>query len=559
MSGGHASALARARNAVWMGLGLALFLTLFIDIAVMVVPIYDIQLYDRVLLSKNMDTVGMLSVACVVGLLIYGILDYLRSATLVAIADHVGRALSVPVLEAAVRRGMQGDSSAGAQALRDLNEIRGFLSSGVVATPLDALCAPMLLAVMFMLHPAFGWLGLGGISILTIMGIINDLSVRPAITAATEQRSRIGNQLAAGLSEPDLIDGLGMFPALARRWAGRHAEATAMMRDADQRSQKVVAVSRIARLALQGGMVAMGAVLIISRQASAGSLMGANLLLAKVLGPFDTLVSSWRRWIEAWGAWCRIRTLLSKPDHVTDVETVASETGLVLDAVGFAAPVTGRALLQDISVALQPGTATALIGPNGAGKSTLMRLLVGVLPATRGAIRLDGVPVFLGDRGRIGYLPQGIHLLEGTVSENVARFSDGAPGVVIAAAHAANVHDIIGRLRQGYETRINRASASLSGGQRQRVALARALYGSPRLLVLDEPDASLDHEGEVALLRAIDAAREAGAVVVVATHRPRLLAHMDYTLSLRNGRIEAFAPCAAAETVPNVTKQPVVA
>ena len=216
------------------GLGLALFLTLFIDVAVMVVPIYDMQLYDRVLLSRNMDTVAMLSVACVIGLVIYGILDYLRSATLVAIADRVGRALSVPVLEAAVRRGMEGDSSAGAEALRDLNEIRSFLSSGAVATPLDALCAPMLLAVMFMLHPAFGWLGLAGISILTIMGIVNDLLVRPAITAAAEQRSRIGNQLAAGLSEPELIEGLGMFPALARRWAGRHAAAMEQMRAAER-------------------------------------------------------------------------------------------------------------------------------------------------------------------------------------------------------------------------------------------------------------------------------------------------------------------------------------
>jgi ATP-binding cassette subfamily C protein len=526
-----------------------------------VVPVYDMQLYDRVLLSRNMSTVAMLSVACGVGLLIYGILDYLRSATLVAISDNVGRALSVPVLEAAVRRGMEGDSSAGAEALRDLNEIRSFLSSGVVATPLDALCAPMLLTVMFMLHPAFGWLGVIGISLLTIMGIVNDMLVRPAITAAMEQRSRVGNQLSAGLSEPDLIDGLGMFAALARRWATRYAEASERMRNANERSQRIVDMSKICRLALQGGMVAMGATLIISRQASAGSLMGANLLLAKVLGPFDSLVSSWRRWIEAWAAWGRISTLLSDMDHAADagLETVAGETGLVLDGVGFRVAKTGRALLQDINLVLQPGTATALLGPNGAGKSTLMRLLVGVLPATQGAIRLDGVPVFSGDRGRIGYLPQGIHLLDGTISDNVSRFDEAATGAVIAAAHAANVHDIIGRLRQGYDTRITRAAASLSGGQRQRVALARALYGTPRLLVLDEPDASLDQQGEDALLHAIDAARASGAVIVVATHRPKLLSRMDYTLTLRDGHIEAFGPRTGSEPVVAVAKHSVVA
>ena len=559
MSSRHASAVGRARNVVRVGLGLALFLTLFINVAIMVVPIYDMQLYDRVLLSRNMGTVVMLSVACAAGLVIYCILDYLRSATLVAIADRVGRALSVPVLEAAVKRGMEGDSSAGAEALRDLNEIRSFLSSGVVATPLDALCAPLLLAVMFMLHPAFGWLGLCGISVLTIVGIINDLLVRPAITAAAEQRSRAGNQLAAGLSEPDLIEGLGMFPALARRWAGRHAEAMERMRDAGERSQRVAAIAKIARLALQAGVMAMGAVLIVSRQASAGSLMGANLLLAKVLAPFDSLVSSWRRWIEAGAAWQRITILLADAEEDADPVSTVPECGLVLHGVGFDAPNTGRALLHDISVALLPGTATALLGPNGAGKSTLMRLLVGVLPATHGDVRLDGVPIGSADRARIGYLPQGIHLLDGSISDNVSRFEAAPAEAVIGAAQAANVHEIIGRLRHGYDTRIGRAVASLSGGQRQRIALARALFGCPRLLVLDEPDASLDRQGEDALLQAIDTARAAGAIIVVTTHRPRLLARMDYTLTLRNGRVEEFGPRAETVAVVAATKRPVVA
>jgi ATP-binding cassette subfamily C protein len=546
-----AAALVRSRNVLRLGIGLAFFLTIFVDIAVLVVPIYDMQLYDRVLLSRNMSTVAMLSVACGVGLVIYGTLDYLRSATLVTIADRVGRALSVPVLEAAVERGMHGDSSAGAEAIRDLSELRSFLSSGAVSTPLDALCAPLLLAVMFMLHPAFGWLGLAGISLLTIVGIINDLLVRPAITAAAAERARASHQLATGLGEADLIDGLGMFPALARRWAGHHGSALERMRHASERSQRVALISKIARLALQSGVMAMGAVLIISRQASAGSLMGANLLLAKVLNPFDSLITSWRRWIEAYAAWQRISALLAEMDHAGSVasEVAVAETGLVLNGVDFEAPKTRRLLLQDISLSLQPGTATALVGPNGAGKSTLIRLLVGVLPATRGAVRLDGVPVFSGDRGRIGYLPQGIHLLDGTISENVARFDSADAADIIAAAQAANVHDIIGRLRLGYDTRITRAVSLLSGGQRQRVALARALYKGPRLLVLDEPDASLDQEGEEALLGAIDAARAGGAVIVVATHRPKLLSRMDYTLTLRDGRIEEFTPCLRREPV----------
>lgn len=549
--------LREARRALVAGLGLALFLTFFVDVAVLVVPLYDMQLYDRVLLSRNMDTVAMLSVAAAVGLLIYGVLDYLRSATLVVIADRVGRAVSTKVLEAAVRRGMHGDSSAGAEALRDLNEIRSFLSSGAVSNPLDAICAPFLLAVMFLLHPAFGWLGIAGISVLTMVGIVNDMLVRPATAKAAAERARAGYQLAAGLNEPELVEGLGMFPALVRRWASGHGQALARLRAVQERSQRIGMVSKMLRLGMQSGVMAMGAILIISRQASAGSLMGANLLLAKVLGPFDAVVSSWRRWIEAWAAWQRISHLLSdETSEAGGTRHAADEQGLVLEDISFHDPKTGRALLSDIGFALPPGSATALLGPNGAGKSTLLRLIVGLLPPSGGDVRLDGVTLARCERRRIGYLPQGVHLLDGSITDNIARFESAPADAVIDAARAARVHDIIGRLKQGYETRIGQAAASLSGGQKQRVGLARALFDGPRLLVLDEPDASLDQPGEEALLATIETAKAAGAVVVVATHRPKLLARMDHTLTLRDGQAGPLERPVAAETA---AKQPIVA
>ncbi len=544
------AALRRARLALTLGLSLALFVTVFVDIAVLAVPIYDMQLYDRVLLSRNMDTVAMLSVACGTGLVIYGVLDFLRSATLVAISDQVGRALGAPVLEAGIWRSVGGDASAGGEAMRDLNEIRGFLSSGAVSAPLDALCAPLLLAVMFMLHPAFGWLGVAGISLLTIVGIVTDALVRPAVTEAAQKRSQAANQLAAGLREADLTEGLGMAPALSRRWARRHAAALHQMRQAGNRSDHVAAAAKVARLAMQAGVMALGVVLILSREASAGSLMGANLLLGKVLGPFDALVSSWRRWIAAWAAWRRVVALLAVPDIALagDAVPLPGEVGLVLRDVCFQEPRTGRALLQDVTLDLAPGTATALIGPNGAGKSTLLRLIIGLLSPSSGQVRLGGIPIAAGDRSRIGYLPQGVHLLDGTVWENIARFEGEAAEAVIAAT-ASGVHEIIGRLRQGYETRIGQGAPTLSGGQRQRIGLARALHGVPLLLALDEPDASLDQAGDAALLQAISAARAAGAVVVIVTHRPPLLARMDMVVTVRDGRIASVEPPRKAEAI----------
>ena len=556
----RAAALRRARLALALGLGLALLVTVFVDIAVLAVPIYDMQLYDRVLLSRNIDTVAMLSVACGAGLVIYGILDFLRSATLVAISDHVGRALGAPVLEAGVRRSMDGDASAGGEAMRDLNEIRGFLSSGAVSAPLDALCAPLLLAVMFMLHPAFGWLGTAGVSLLTIVGIVTDVLVRPAVTSAAKERSQAANQLAAGLREVDLTEGLGMASALSRRWARRHAEALDGIRRAGKRSDQVAALAKVARLGMQAAVMALGAVLILSRQASAGSLMGANLLLGKVLGPFDALVSSWRRWIAAWAAWRRVAALLAAPEVALAAGQVApNEVGLVLREVCFEEPRTGRALLQEVTLDLAPGTATALVGPNGAGKSTLLRLIIGLLPPSAGHVRLGGIPIAASDRGRIGYLPQGVHLLDGTVSENVARFEDGSTESVIAATTAAGIHDMVGRLRQGYETRIGQGAPTLSSGQRQRIGLARALHGVPLLLALDEPDASLDQAGEGTLLQAISAARAAGAVVVIVTHRPQLLARMDLVVTVHEGRIASVGPPPKAAAPGPARLRPVTA
>ncbi len=534
----------RMRRTLAGGLGLGLFLTVFLDIAVLVVPIYDMQLYDRVLQSRNMDTLTVLSVACVAGLVVYAGLDYLRSACLVAIGEAMGRHLNGAVLREGVRRAAAGDRRAGPELVRDLNELQGFLASGAVAVPLDALCAPLFLAVLFMLHPAFGFLGLAGIAALVSMGLLAEWLVRPALLAAQERRVAAGQVLSRSLAEPELAEGLGMLPTIGRRWAVRHGRALAGLNRANGRAQAVAGLSRLVRLVLQAGVMALGALLVLAGATTPGSLMGANLLTGKLLGPFDQLVGSWRHWALAHAAWRRIdRLMAAEAVPLPSAPAAEAWAGLLVEDAALRAA-DGQVLLHGIDLRIPPGTLVAVTGPNGAGKTSLLRLLAGLAPPDTGAVLLDGVPVHGG--AGVGFLPQSVALLDGGVGENIGRFQDHALPAAIAAARRAEVHDLIGRMARGYETALIRNGAALSGGMKQRVGLARALCGSPRLLVLDEPDASLDADGTAALLRALRACCEEGAIAVVTSHRPALRDAADRVVTLRDGTMADVPPQAAA-------------
>ncbi|GAC1484936.1 MAG: type I secretion system permease/ATPase [Acetobacteraceae bacterium] len=518
-----------------IGFGLAFLLTVFLDVAILVVPIYDMQLYDRVLTSRNMDTLTMLSLACVAGLVLYALVEYFRSACFVAIGEAISRRLSGKVLEASVRRAAEGDRSVGPQLARDLNELQDFLSSGAVAVPLDAMCAPLFVAVLFLLHPAFSFLAIIGVSVLLIAGVAAEWLVRTTLVRAQNGRRAADQALSRSLSEPELAEGLGMLPAIGRRWGDRHGRALEQLNRAAAQAQLVAGCSRLARLVLQAGVVALGALLIIAGSTTPGSLMGANLLLNKMLGPFDQLVGTWRHWALAHAAWQRIQRLLATAE--TDATDCIPEggRGLVVHGAEVRAP-DGRTLLHDITLEIAPGTLAVIVGPNGAGKTTLLRLLAGVLRPSRGSVLLDGAPVRGGPA--VGYLPQSVCLLDGSIVENVGRY-EGELDDVVDASRRAGVHDLIGRMGRGYDTPLTSDGAALSGGMRQRVGLARALYGSPTLLLLDEPDASLDAEGSAALIRALRASCDAGAIAVVISHRPALREIADLEIELRAGRLVA--------------------
>ena len=518
-------------------LSLTLLISLVLNLATLVVPLYDMHLYDRVLQSRNMSTLTMLSLACLTGLLLFAILDLLRSAAFIAIAATVARRLEGRLSVAAVARGLTGQEAAGTEAIRDLNEVRGFLASGLLAVPLDALCTPVFLAVLYLLHPAYFYLALGGAAALLLASLIADRFARPAVQTGAAERAAANAELARLLADRDVTEALGMLPAIARRWASRQTAATAMLRTANGHAHLLAGLARLIRLVLQCGVIMLGAVLILHHETTPGSLMGANLLLNKLLGPFDQLVGSWRQWSAAHAAWTRISAMIHTIPADPRSAPLAAGAGLMLQAVAVNG--SGRRLLNDVTLAIPPGQAIAIVGPNGAGKTTLLRLIAGLRLPDAGHVLLDGTAITAADRTRIGYLPQAIGLLSGSVADNIARFCPNPTASAAEAARSAGVHALIGRLPQGYDTPLHAGTAALSGGQRQRIGLARALFGTPALIVLDEPDASLDHDGDMALLEAIAAARAAGSIVVLSTHRPILLAAMDRIVTLADGMIAA--------------------
>jgi ATP-binding cassette subfamily C protein len=531
------AALTLADRLLSRGMALCLLLTLFVDTAILVVPIYDMQLYDRVIQSHNLDTVLFLSLACLVGLVLYGLVDMLRSAALLAIADGIATRLNIPLLHHAVSNGLAGDISTSTQAMRDIHHVRNFLGSGTVCVPLDVICGILLLTILFLLHPAYGFLGLGGAALLVLLNLLTDVLTRDSLLKANMQRQRLANELSEQLRNPEITEGLGMLPAIGRSWAKQHAAALQQLHHAHDRAHVLASCSKMAKILLQAGVMVLGAIMILAHATTPGSLMGANLLLNKMLGPFDALVGSWRQWALALAAWRRIRTLRAPENELLPVVTadLTPTHGLVLADVTYRLPGQGRALLQGINLTVAPGQLLGVVGPNGAGKSTLLRLLAGLLRPTEGVICLDGVRLDSADRPAIGYLPQNVGLLDGTVGANIARFSDAEDA--IEAARQAGVHELIGRLPQGYDTALGPDTNAMSGGQLQRIGLARALYDSPRLLVLDEPDASLDHAGEIALRSALLSTRARGAIIVLTTHRPALLEVMDRLIELQDGQI----------------------
>jgi PrtD family type I secretion system ABC transporter len=511
--------------------------------------IFMLEVYDRVLPSRSVPTLVVLLFLAAGLFAAQGLLDMLRGRILVRVGNSLDEALSPRVYDAIVRLPLKtGPRGDGVQPLRDLDAVRSFLSGLGPVALFDLPWMPIYLAICFLFHPLLGLTAFAGALVLVALTVLTEFySRRPTRQAAEFAKAR--QQLAeASRRNAEALVAMGMASRLAARWAEVNRKYVDSNRLASDVGGGLGAFSKVLRMMLQSGVLAVGAWLVINQQATGGIIIAGSIIAGRALAPVDLAIANWRGFIAARQAWQRLTTLLALiPPHASPMPLEAPSRTLSVDNASIAPPGEQKIVVFDATFSLKAGNGLGIIGPTASGKSSLARLVVGVWPPARGSVRLDGAaldqwaPEALGRH--IGYLPQDVELFGGTVAQNIARFEPNADSnAVIAAARAAGVHDLIINLPDGYETEVGEQGRMLSGGQAQRVALARALYRDPFLVVLDEPNSNLDSEGDEALTRAILSVRERGGIVVVVAHRPSAVMGVDLIAVMSKGRIQHFGP-----------------
>lgn len=513
--------------------------------------LYMMLVYDSVLPSHSLPTLFGLFAMITLVYLFQALFDRMRQRMLSDIGAALDRELAPRVQQAMGEVALRGGRLAGdgLTAMRDLDAVRGWLSGAGPAALIDLPWILLFLVVVGILHPL--------LMLTTLLGALVMLCLTWMTDRATRQPVRELAQIAAvrnGLAESllrhgEMLAAMGMRARMQERWAQVNRYFLAANEQLAQSTGLIGGASKAFRMFLQSALLTVGALLVLDGQASAGIIFAGNILCARALAPIDGAIGQWRVFNTARGGWERIQALLAKvpAEEAAQVALPAPTKGLALHQVFAAPPGTQRVTVNGLDFALAAGDAMGVIGPSAAGKTSLARVLTGVWRPLRGTVRLDGATLDQWDSERlgasIGYLPQTVELLEGTVAHNIARFEPEADSaLIIAAARAAGVHDLILRLPEGYDTPVGHDGAELSAGQRQRIGLARALYGDPFLVVLDEPNSNLDAEGEVALEQAIAGIRKRGGIAVIIAHRPSALAQVSHVLFMREGRAEAFGP-----------------
>lgn len=540
--------------------------SLLINLALLAPSLYMLQVFDRVLSTRSAETLVMLSLITALALGLMFVLDGLRGRLLALLGGLFERSEGRRVLQRVLDDAASLEPTEQAYALRDVGVVRAFLSGAGIVSLFDAPWMVVYIVLIALFSPFLGVLALMSCVVLVLLAWINESATRNSLEQLQQATRDVGQFVDAALRSPEVVRALGMAPALGRRWEARTGSIQVKQLANQRVAGWIGSGTRFFRQSIQVAMMGSAAWMVIQQQATAGVMIAVTIILGRALAPVESLIAHWKSLVEARAAWRRLQALDAKRAAAC-FAALPDLTGAVSAAgVTYAPPGSEHATVRNVSVEIRSGEVLAVIGPSGSGKSTLARLLIGVIQPSAGQVRVDGASLSQWDPDRLGrqlgYLPQDVALFSGTVAENIARFDDSQPAAVIEAAQQAQAHELIVKLAQGYDTQVGEGGRRLSGGQRQRVGLARALYGNPRLVILDEPNAFLDHDGELALARAVASLRQRGATVVIITQRTQILSLADRIMVMRDGAVErigvrqaetaAEQPPAAAGSVASI-------
>lgn len=517
-----------------------------INILGITLSLFTMQVYDRVLSSRNLDSLLFLALAATLALVTAATLDGVRNMTLGRIGAWLMQRLGPIVLSRSIERRMV-DGSLRTEMLRELSQLRSFIAGPGVPAILDIPWMPIYLIVSFLIHPLLGVLSIVGMIALFGLAWLNEKLNGAKLRHASTLNAQVFRDSDAIMRNAEVIDSMGMAPQVVRRWARTMAREVQLQDGVQQRNATLVSVTRLTRSLLQIGLYSAAAVLVLDQQLTGGAMMAASIVMSRLLSPMESMFVHWRSLLLIREIRSHLNAFFALPAlRAGETELPRPHGDIVVDRVTLNLPGHPAPILRGVDFTLKAGEHLAVVGPAASGKTTLSRIILGILRPTQGAARLDGMDVSVWrreDLGRhVGYLPQDVELFAGTVAQNIARFSRCADMEIIRAARMAGCHRMIVGLPNGYDTEIGEGGYLLSGGQRQQVGLARALFGSPRLIVLDEPNSNLDTQGEKALKSAMERLHDAGVTVIVVTHRQALIGQVDKLLVLQGGIVKAFGP-----------------
>ena len=528
-----------------------------INLMLLVPSLYMLQVYDRVLASRNETTLLMLTLMVLGAYLFMSALEFVRSFVLIRVGAQLDMKMNKRIYTAAFEQNLKKAGGNAGQALHDLTTIRQFLTGNALFAFFDAPWFPVYLAVIFLFHPSLGVFALCGTIVLIVLAYVNEVVSRKPLAEAGSMAIAAANLATNNLRNAEVIEAMGMLPNLMARWFKLHGRFLQLQAEASEKAGIIGAGTKFVRVSLQSLVLGFGALLVLDGKITGGMMIVSSILMGRTLSPVEQLIGIWKTWSSTKSAYKRLNELLAaNPPRKTGMSLPKPLGQVSLEAVTATPPGSTLAVIKNLSFTIAPGDVLGIIGPSGAGKSSLARLLVGVWPSALGKVRLDGADVYQWNKDElgphIGYLPQDIELFAGTVSENIARFGEVDPEKVVSAAKRTGVHEMILQFPQGYDTPLGDGGAGLSGGQKQRIGLARAMYDDPALLVLDEPNSNLDEVGEQALVAAIVDFRKRGKTLVLITHRTSAIGVTNKLLLLHDGVAKMFGP--TAQVLTELTK-----